>query len=307
MKVFPLISLLTPCYNSASFIHRLLDSVLAQDYPLVEMYVVDDGSTDDTRQVVLGYIPLFGQKGYTLEYVYQVHAGQSEAINKGLKLVHGKFLAWPDSDDCYATTDALSLLVAALEDSDETVSMVRCLPSYVDEAGQPWHGYRLGGFDKEDLFEDCLLWENGFWCLSGGYMVKMELLDRYIPQRTISTALHAGQNWQLMLPLLHGHRCLTLQKQLYEVMIRENSHSRGQYQTSAALLRKNRGFEYVLVRTLENMVQLSQEEKRAYIRKVRRKYRKTNRDLWWESHFPIVQFKQGIKWILRFFHVGIKG
>lgn len=304
---FPLVSLLTPCYNSASFIHRLLDSVLTQDYPLLEMYVVDDGSTDDTRRVVLSYIPLFGQKGYRLEYVYQVHAGQSEAINKGLKLVHGKYLVWPDSDDCYATADALSALVASLEATDNTVSMVRCLPSYVDETGQPWHGYQLGGFDKEYLFEDCLLGENGFWYLSGGYMVKMEMLDRYIPQRTISTALHAGQNWQLMLPLLYGHKCLTVHKHLYKVIIRKDSHSRGQYQTCTALLRKNRDFEYVLVRTLENMFQLPTEEKHAYIRKIHRKYHKANRDLWWQSHFPIEKMlKQWIKWILRFFYAKVE-
>ena len=94
----PLISMITPCYNSGSYVHRLLDSVLAQDYPAVEMYAVDDGSTDHTRQVIQTYIPLFEQRGYSLTYVYQEHAGQSEAINKGLKCVKGKYLVWPDSD-----------------------------------------------------------------------------------------------------------------------------------------------------------------------------------------------------------------
>ena len=280
----PLISILTPCYNADGWVHRLLDSILAQDYPSVEMYAIDDGSTDHTRQVIQSYVPRFRQKGYALTCVYPTHAGQSEAINKGLKRVRGKYLVWPDSDDRYAATDALSLLVAALENSEEEVSMVRCLPFYTDESGLPWQGYRLGGFDKEDLFEDFLFWRNGFWCLSGGYMVKMELLDRYIPGRTISTALHAGQNFQLMLPLLYGHKCLTVRKYLYQVVVREQSHSRGQYQTCAELLRKNEDFEYVLVQTLEKMEYLPEKKKRKYIRQVRWNYQKTNLKLGWQKH-----------------------
>lgn len=299
----PLISILTPCYNADGWVHRLLDSILAQDYPSVEMYAIDDGSTDHTRQVIESYIPRFRQKGYALEYVYQAHAGQSEAINKGLKRVRGKYLVWPDSDDRYAVTDALSLLAAALEGSEEEVSMARCLPVYVSESGAPWHGYRLGGFDREDLFEDFLFWRNGFWCLSGGYMVKMELLDRYIPGRTISTALHAGQNFQLMLPLLYGHKCLTIPKYLYQVVIRQYSHSRGQYWTGAELLRKNQDFEHVLVQTLENMEHLPGEERRKYIRQVRWDYLKKSLKLGWQMRAPWIW----IKVFLRAAYVPFKG
>lgn len=115
-------------------------------------------------------------------------------------------------------------------------------------------------------------------------MVKMELLDRYIPGRTISTALHAGQNFQLMLPLLYGHKCLTVRKYLYQVVVREQSHSRGQYQTCAELLRKNEDFEYVLVQTLEKMEYLPEKKKRKYIRQVRWNYQKTNLKLGWQKH-----------------------
>ena len=65
----PLVSVLTPCYNSADFLHRLLDSILEQDYPSIEMYAIDDGSTDRTRQVIQTYIPVFQQRGYSLKYV----------------------------------------------------------------------------------------------------------------------------------------------------------------------------------------------------------------------------------------------
>ena len=51
-----LVSIITPCYNTGHLIHRLLESVLIQDYPHVEMLVVDDGSTDKTKDVILSYL-----------------------------------------------------------------------------------------------------------------------------------------------------------------------------------------------------------------------------------------------------------
>ena len=47
-----LVTILTPCYNGAKVIHRLLDSVLVQDYPHIEMIVVDDGSTDNSLSLI---------------------------------------------------------------------------------------------------------------------------------------------------------------------------------------------------------------------------------------------------------------
>ena len=48
-----LVSIITPCYNSGGFLHRLLDSILIQNYPFIEMYAVDDGSIDNTKEVIM--------------------------------------------------------------------------------------------------------------------------------------------------------------------------------------------------------------------------------------------------------------
>ena len=61
-----LVTIITPSYNSAHLIIRLLDSVLTQTYPNVEMFVIDDGSTDDTKDVVESYILAFQRRGYVL-------------------------------------------------------------------------------------------------------------------------------------------------------------------------------------------------------------------------------------------------
>ena len=51
-----LVSIITPCYNTGKIIHRLLDSILEQDYPFIEMLVVDDGSTDNSKQIAEEYL-----------------------------------------------------------------------------------------------------------------------------------------------------------------------------------------------------------------------------------------------------------
>ena len=49
---YPLVTFLTPCFNTGKYIHRLLDSVLKQTYPNIEMYVIDDGSTDNSKCIM---------------------------------------------------------------------------------------------------------------------------------------------------------------------------------------------------------------------------------------------------------------
>lgn len=83
--------------------------------------------------MILSYIPLFEKRGYSLEYTYQSNQGQSAAINNALKWVKGEFLAWPDSDDFYNRSDAISSFVRKFRELSNDYGAVRCLPTYVHE------------------------------------------------------------------------------------------------------------------------------------------------------------------------------
>lgn len=269
-----LVSVVTPCYNAGSFIHRLLDSILDQDYLYLEMYIVDDGSTDNTKSVVDEYVLKFVDKGYSLTYIYQENSGQSVAINKALKLVRGDYLVWPDSDDFYASSNAISKMVSILDKSEDSVSMVRCLPVYLNEGSLTLHHKTANEVEiyNEYLFEDCLFGKKRYWFVPGNYMAKMVVLDECIKERDIYTEKNAGQNWQLMLPLLYSHRCITIGEYLYSVVVRKASHSRGQYKSFEEEEKKFQAYENTLVNTLQRISALPLIEKERYIRNVSIKY-----------------------------------
>jgi glycosyltransferase involved in cell wall biosynthesis len=106
MSQRPLVSVIVPSYNSAHLVADAVDSVLAQTYPHVELIVVDDGSKDDTRQVLARY-------GERLRYVHQENRGLSGARNTGIGHARGELLAFLDADDKWLP-EKLSRQVEAL-------------------------------------------------------------------------------------------------------------------------------------------------------------------------------------------------
>jgi glycosyltransferase involved in cell wall biosynthesis len=91
----PTISVIVPTYNAARFIEEALNSVLAQTLQPTEIIVIDDGSTDETREVVAS---LGSEK---INYVQQENSGVSSARNRGLELAAGEFVAFLDADDIW--------------------------------------------------------------------------------------------------------------------------------------------------------------------------------------------------------------
>lgn len=270
----PLISILTPTYNSAKFLPRLLDSVLCQDYPNVEMIIIDDGSVDNTKELISNYIEKFKQRGFLLRYFYQENSGQSFAINAGLKKVNGDYLVWPDSDDFYSQVDSLSRLYFVLEKYN--VGVVRCQIQKISEYDLRPIGFveKYSSDSIENLFEDCLFCKNGYWYQPGGYMVRMKDVDQYIPDRSIYTEKRAGQNWQMMLPLLYGRECYTIKDKLYNVVVRETSHSHTSFTSYQRSIEMIDVYERTISSTLNSMSNIKEEEKQNYIRSIHLKYLK---------------------------------
>ena len=94
----PEVSVIIAAYNRAHLVGLTIESVLAQTYQDFEVAVVDDGSTDNTREVVARYEVLAGGK---LRYIYQPNGGLSAARNTGCRMARGRYLAFLDADDLW--------------------------------------------------------------------------------------------------------------------------------------------------------------------------------------------------------------
>lgn len=92
---WPKISIVMPSFNQAKFIERSILSILNQNYPNVQLIIIDGGSSDSTVEIL---------KKYTDDIDYWVSekdAGQSDALNKGFKKADGEIFGWLNSDDIY--------------------------------------------------------------------------------------------------------------------------------------------------------------------------------------------------------------
>lgn len=103
----PLVSIVTPTYNQADYLAETIDSVLAQTYPAIEYIVVDDGSTDGTRDVLAAY-------GARLSWSSQPNAGQVRTLNAAWERCTGRYLTYLSSDDLLHP-EAIARLVQHLE------------------------------------------------------------------------------------------------------------------------------------------------------------------------------------------------
>jgi GT2 family glycosyltransferase len=91
------VSVIVPTYNRAYCLQNTLDSVFAQSHENLELVLVDDGSTDDTRALA----ELISTREPRLRYIYQANSGVSAARNRGLREARGEYLALLDSDDTW--------------------------------------------------------------------------------------------------------------------------------------------------------------------------------------------------------------
>ena len=117
---YPFITILTPTYNRASLLPRLFDSLLRQTNKDFEWIVVDDGSTDDTREVVANLKEKCGG-AFPMGYVYKANGGKHMAINIGAERARGELLFIADSDDLLID-DALETVAKSWHDISDDKS-----------------------------------------------------------------------------------------------------------------------------------------------------------------------------------------
>ena len=149
----PKVCVIIPAYNRAGFIRETIDSVLNQTYKNIELIVVDDGSTDDTMEILKEY----GDKLIILQHPGGVNKGQSAAINLGMENAAGKYIAILDSDDLFAP-EKIEKQVKYLEEHSD-IGLVYANGYGVDVNGKKLYSFydhsHIENSDPERVLMDC--------------------------------------------------------------------------------------------------------------------------------------------------------
>ncbi len=122
----PLVSVIIPAYNHADFLPSCIESISRQSNGIVEIIVVDDGSTDNTEEVAGSF--------RNVKYSKQSNSGPSAARNRGLAIATGRYVAFLDADDIWLDGFLASLL-PILENCHENIALVACGWRYIDIRG----------------------------------------------------------------------------------------------------------------------------------------------------------------------------
>lgn len=127
-----LVSVIVPCYNSATYVAETLDSVLQQTYDNIEVIIVNDGSTDNLTDVIQPYL----DKYENFHYYSQENKGLSGARNSGIRISKGQYILGLDADDLIAPT-YIERCVDVL-DNNPNVKLVYSRARYFDAMEGDW-------------------------------------------------------------------------------------------------------------------------------------------------------------------------
>ncbi len=138
-----LVSIVTPSFNQALFLEQTIQSVLGQDYPKIEYFIVDGGSRDGSVDILKKYANKLAW------WISEKDAGQADAINKGMSRVKGEIVAWLNSDDYYLP-GAIRSAVDVFARHPEVVLIYGDVRA-VDEKGRTINLIRYDQLSIEDL------------------------------------------------------------------------------------------------------------------------------------------------------------
>ncbi|MEJ2683892.1 MAG: glycosyltransferase family 2 protein [Candidatus Sulfobium sp.] len=125
----PSVSVIIPTHNYSNFLHESVESVLAQTFSDFELIIVDDGSTDDTVDVVKRFL-----RDRRVRYIYQDNKGPSAARNAGIKAAAGEFIALLDADDVWLPTKLERQIQLSKDEPD--AALIYCMVEHIDEHGK---------------------------------------------------------------------------------------------------------------------------------------------------------------------------
>jgi len=182
-----LISIIIPTYNRANLLPRAIKSVLNQTFKNFELIIVDDGSIDNTEQVVRN----FQKEDTRIRYIWQENSGApAKPKNTGIKNAKGKFIAFLDSDDEWLV-EKLGEQIELFEKSNSSnLGFVGCNAVIIDKKNKKEWGYKIPRCNN--VFRELLI--NNFIFTSSSVVVKKEVFNKI---GFFDENIKVGEDWDM--------------------------------------------------------------------------------------------------------------
>lgn len=162
-------SIIIPTYNTEQYIGETIESILAQSIKDWELIIIDDGSSDKTKNIVSNYL-----SDKRIKYVYQENAGVAAARNNGYGLSKGQFLAFLDADDLWLPNRLEKMIGKFYEDSK--VGLVHSYMQVINEHSERQPEIYKG--KEGNILESLLLWDGCNIPAPSSILVKREVIDK---------------------------------------------------------------------------------------------------------------------------------
>lgn len=209
----PLVSVIIPMFNCEKFINETIESVLKQTFADFELIAVNDGSSDETGNMV----NRIAEKDKRLIYIQQENKGVSAARNKAIELSRGKFLAFLDHDDIWLPNKLENQI--PLFDKDSKTGIVFSNAVYFSEEGKSALLYRKNP-PVGRIFGELLM--HPFLCISTVIIRKDTLLEL---KELFDNRLHLGEELDIFLRLSYKWNAAYVDKTLVKYRLHSNSYT----------------------------------------------------------------------------------
>ncbi len=160
-----LVSIIIPAYNAEKYISEAMESVLNSDYENIEVIVMDDGSTDRTKQIA----ETFHEKDARVSVFSQPNGGASSARNNAIELSKGLYILPVDADN-RISENYVSQAVKVLQKNPE-VKLVSSEAEFFGEKSGRWNfsPFSLNLLCRRNLVDNCAMYRKTDWKMAGGY------------------------------------------------------------------------------------------------------------------------------------------
>jgi len=194
------VSMVIPCYNKQKWIRSLFDSIIVQQWDNIELIIINDGSTDKTRDIIFEYEKKLVLRGYEVNIIDQENQGVAAAVRNGLMMVTGDYVCQIDADD-ELDSRYVSLMAGWLEehpDYDWAICDYNIVKDNSVSRSTIFPDGNVGNFNIENIIHSV---DTAVWVIMvrSSYMKSCNVVESFYISRD------ANQEPQFTFPLVLGN------------------------------------------------------------------------------------------------------